>query len=105
MQHVGSQFPDQELNLLPLHWKHRVFTAGSPGKSWLLWLYNKCLSQVASVFQHCSSPSVLCWLFYGLDILDTQFIVAPIHRMIFSSSHVQLFSGLSQGLDLHMGVM
>ena len=30
---AGSQFPDQELNLCPLHWKCRVLTTGPPGKS------------------------------------------------------------------------
>ena len=32
-QHVGSQFPNQGLNLCPLHWKHRVLTTGPPEKS------------------------------------------------------------------------
>ena len=32
VQHVGSQFPDQGLNLCPLHWKHGVLTTGLPGK-------------------------------------------------------------------------
>jgi len=31
--HVGSQFPNQESNLCPLQWKHRVLTTGHPGKS------------------------------------------------------------------------
>ena len=30
---VGSYFPDQGLNLHPLHWKHRVLTTGPPGTS------------------------------------------------------------------------
>ena len=30
---VGSKFPDQGLNLHPLHWKHRILTSGLPGKS------------------------------------------------------------------------
>ena len=29
----GIYFPDQGLNLGPLHWKHGVLTAGPPGKS------------------------------------------------------------------------
>ena len=32
-QHVGSQFPDQGLNLCPLHWGGRFLTTGPPGKS------------------------------------------------------------------------
>ena len=32
-QNVESYFPDQELNLYPLHWKCRAFTTGPPGKS------------------------------------------------------------------------
>ena len=32
-QHVGSEFPDQGLNLRPLQWKHQILTTGSPGKS------------------------------------------------------------------------
>ena len=32
-RHVGSLFPDQELNLGPLQWKLRVLTAGLPRKS------------------------------------------------------------------------
>ena len=31
--HVGSQFPNQGSNPHPLQWKHRVLTAGPPGKS------------------------------------------------------------------------
>ena len=31
--HVGSYFPNQGLNLCPLHWKLRVLTSGPPGKS------------------------------------------------------------------------
>ena len=31
-QHVGSQFPNQELNPSPLHWKHGVLSTGPPGK-------------------------------------------------------------------------
>ena len=34
IQHVRSQFPDQGLNLCPLHWKHGVLITGPPGKSW-----------------------------------------------------------------------
>ena len=33
MQHVGSYFPGQGLNLCRLQWKHRVATTGPPGKS------------------------------------------------------------------------
>ena len=29
----GTQFPDQEWNLGPLHWEHRVLATGSPEKS------------------------------------------------------------------------
>ena len=29
----GIQFPDQELNLVPLYWKHGVLATGPPGKS------------------------------------------------------------------------
>ena len=29
----GLKFPDQGLNLYSLQWKHRVLTAGPPGKS------------------------------------------------------------------------
>ena len=32
-RHVGSQFPDQGLNLCPLQWKCGVLTTGPPGKS------------------------------------------------------------------------
>ena len=32
-RHVGSQFPDQGLNLHPLHWKVDSFTTGPPEKS------------------------------------------------------------------------
>ena len=31
--HVGPYFPNQGLNLHPVHWKHRVLTTGPPGKS------------------------------------------------------------------------
>ena len=31
--HVGSQFPKQGSNLLPLHWKCEVLTTGPPGKA------------------------------------------------------------------------
>ena len=31
--HVGSQFPDQGLNLSSLQWKLGVLTTGLPGKS------------------------------------------------------------------------
>ena len=31
--HVTSKFPDQGLNLQPLHWKHRVLTTGPPERS------------------------------------------------------------------------
>ena len=33
MQHMGSQFPDQGLNLYSLHWKCGVLATGTPGKS------------------------------------------------------------------------
>ena len=33
LRHVGSYLPDQGSNLHPLHWKHRVFITGLPGKS------------------------------------------------------------------------
>ena len=33
MQHVGYLFPDQESNLHPLPWKHRVLNTGTPGMS------------------------------------------------------------------------
>ena len=40
LQHVeslvvvcGIYFPDQRLNLGPLHWEHRVLATGLPGKS------------------------------------------------------------------------
>lgn len=33
MFHLGSQFPDQESNLCPLHRKHTAFTTRSPGES------------------------------------------------------------------------
>ena len=33
MGYVGSQFPDNGSNPLPLQWKHRVLTIGPPGKS------------------------------------------------------------------------
>ena len=39
-QHVGSEFPDQESNLCPLHWKHGVLTTGPSGKSQPLYPYN-----------------------------------------------------------------
>ena len=32
VQHVGSWFPDQGLNPLPLQWESKVFTTASPGK-------------------------------------------------------------------------
>ena len=31
---------------------------------WLLYLYGKSWSQVMSVFWVCSSPTILCWLFF-----------------------------------------
>ena len=34
MQHVGSQFPNQRLNLCSLHWKHGVLTTGPLAKSY-----------------------------------------------------------------------
>ena len=52
--HVGSQFPDQESNLQPLHWQHRVLTTGPPGKSlrasvlWLTSIYFTMASLTAS---------------------------------------------------------
>ena len=33
IQQVGSYFPNQGLNLCPLHCKHGVLTTGPPGKS------------------------------------------------------------------------
>ena len=33
MWHSGTEFPDQGLNLCPLHWQHKVLTTGLPGKS------------------------------------------------------------------------
>ena len=33
MQHVGSYFPDQGLNLHPLQWKLGVLITGQPGMS------------------------------------------------------------------------
>ena len=33
MQYAGSWFPNQSLNLCPLHWEPRVLTTGPPGKS------------------------------------------------------------------------
>ena len=30
---MGSYFPDQGLNLQPLHWKHRILSTGPPGRS------------------------------------------------------------------------
>ena len=33
LKHVGSQFPNQESDPRPLHWKHRVLTTGLPGKA------------------------------------------------------------------------
>ena len=32
MQHVGLQFPIQELNICPLHWKHGVLTTAPQGR-------------------------------------------------------------------------
>ena len=32
-QHLESQFPDQESNLCPLQWKHRILTSRPPGNS------------------------------------------------------------------------
>ena len=32
-QHAGSLFPDQELNLFPLQWKHRFLSTGLLGES------------------------------------------------------------------------
>ena len=32
MWHVGSYFPDQGSNPLPMLWKHRILTTGPPGK-------------------------------------------------------------------------
>ena len=32
-RHVGSQLPNQGLNLHPLHWKRRVLSTVLPGKS------------------------------------------------------------------------
>ena len=32
-QHVGFSLPDQRSNLCPLHWKLRILTAGSLGRS------------------------------------------------------------------------
>ena len=36
VQHVGSYFPKQGLNLCPLRWEPRVLTTGPPGKSLLI---------------------------------------------------------------------
>ena len=46
--HVGSQFPDQGLNLSPLHWKFRVLTTGPPGKS--LWYLLKVESSISVTY-------------------------------------------------------
>ena len=34
-----SYFPDEELSLLSLHWKHRVLTTEPPGKSLKSWQF------------------------------------------------------------------
>ena len=36
MWHTALQFPDEGLNLRPLHWKHKVLTTEPPGKSLFL---------------------------------------------------------------------
>ena len=40
---MGSEFPDQGLNLCLLHWKHRVLSTGPPGKSLVVFFYNTYL--------------------------------------------------------------
>ena len=57
MQHTGSLivacgiwFPDQGLNLGPLHWECRVLATGSPGMSLLLLLFNKLTISGTSQF-------------------------------------------------------
>ena len=38
MWHMGSQFPDQGLNLCPLHWEHGVLPTGLPYSYFLKWI-------------------------------------------------------------------
>ena len=37
-RHMGSQFPKQELNPCPLHWKHAILTTGPLKKSHFVYL-------------------------------------------------------------------
>ena len=58
LQHAGSYFPDQGLNLHPLQWKREVLTTGPPGKSrrdLLRWLKLGLATQ-----QH-KRGGTLCW--------------------------------------------
>ena len=45
VQHVGSYFPDQWLNLSPLQWDHSGLTTGLPGKSLPKYFDNNFTSQ------------------------------------------------------------
>ena len=49
-QHAGSQFPNQGLNLRPLHWKHGALTTGLPGKS--LIVVFTCITIMTEEIEH-----------------------------------------------------
>ena len=56
---VGSQFPHQELNLHPLHWKADSLPLDYQGSPWGLspWLIVGCLFRVLMLFPLCMSRS------------------------------------------------
>ena len=47
-RHVGSYFPSERSNRLPLRWKHEVLTTGLPGKS----LNTVCINLIHLLFLH-----------------------------------------------------
>lgn len=46
MWHAGSCFPSQGSNPLSLHWKYRIFTAGSPGSPFVVLLFTSDLNHL-----------------------------------------------------------
>ena len=65
---VDYIYMDQFLGYLLCYIHLFVYTFTNTTLSWLLYLYSKSWCQTVSVLQLCSSPSILCWLFWTFHL-------------------------------------
>ena len=71
IQHAGSWFPNQGLNLHPLHWKYEVLTTGPPEK----FLSFSFLSPASTIFLQGGGPKVI--LCGGWEVKRIKILCAP----------------------------